>query len=72
MRKQILIICCVLVTCAVLVTSAVPAQEEEAAVFARDNKRVWLEQHGYKVIVVTAPAVERDVEKVLDALASRL
>jgi hypothetical protein len=29
MRKQILIICCVLVTCAVLVTSAVPAQEEE-------------------------------------------
>ena len=49
-----------------------PAQEEEAAVFARDNKRVWMEQHGYKVIVVTAPAVERDVEKVLDALASRL
>jgi len=54
------------------VIDLVPPQEEEAAVFARDNKRVWLEQHGYKVIVVTAPAVEADVEKVLDALASRL
>ncbi len=54
------------------VIDLVPPREEEAAVFARDNKRVWLEQHGYKVIVVTAPAVEADVEKVLDALASRL
>ena len=54
------------------VIDLVPPREEEAAVFVRDNKRVWLEQHGYKVIVVTAPAVEADVEKVLDALASRL
>src|SRR5688572_2220621 len=54
------------------VIDLVPPQEEEAAVFARDNKGVWLEQHGYKVIVVTAPAVEADVEKVLDGLASRL
>jgi tRNA/rRNA methyltransferase len=54
------------------VIDLVPPQEEEAAALARDNKRVWLEQHGYKVIVVTAPAVEADVEKVLDALASRL
>jgi tRNA/rRNA methyltransferase len=49
-----------------------PAHEEEAAAFARDNKRVWLEEHGYRVIMVTAPAVEADVGKVLDALASRL
>jgi tRNA/rRNA methyltransferase len=54
------------------VIDLVPPQEEEAAALARDNKRVWLEQHGYKVIVVTAPAVEANVEKVLDALASRL
>ena len=47
-----------------------PPREEEAAALARDNKRVWLEQHGYKVIVVTAPAVEADVEKVLDHLAA--
>jgi len=37
---------------------------------ARDNKRVWLEQHGYKVIMVTAPAVEADVGKVLDQLSN--
>src|SRR5687768_11930532 len=37
------------------VIDLVPPQEEEAAALARDNKRVWLEQHGYKVIVVTAP-----------------
>jgi len=54
------------------VIDLVPPQEEEGAAIARDNKRVWLEQHGYKVIVVTAPAVEADVEQVLDALASRL
>ena len=54
------------------VIDLVPPQEEEAAALARDNKRVWLEQHGYKVIVVTGPAVEANVEKVLDALASRL
>jgi tRNA/rRNA methyltransferase len=54
------------------VIDLVPPQEEEAAALSRDNKRVWLEQHGYKVIVVTAPAVEADVEKVLDALSSRL
>jgi len=54
------------------VIDLVPPQEEEAAALARDNKRLWLEQHGYKVIVVTAPAVDANVEKVLDALASRL
>jgi tRNA/rRNA methyltransferase len=54
------------------VIDLVPPQEEEAAALARDNKRVWLEQHGYKVIVVTAQAVDANVEKVLDALASRL
>ena len=54
------------------VIDLVPPQEEETAALARDNKRVWLEQHGYKVIVVTAPAVDANVETVLDALASRL
>jgi tRNA/rRNA methyltransferase len=52
------------------VIDLVPPQEEEAAALARDNKRLWLEQHGYKVIVVTAPAVDANVEKVLDQLAA--
>jgi tRNA/rRNA methyltransferase len=51
------------------VIDLVPPQEEETAALARDNKRVWLEQHGYKVIVVTAPAVDANVEQVLDQLA---
>jgi tRNA/rRNA methyltransferase len=54
------------------VIELVPPDEGEAAAFARDNKRVWLEQHDYKVLVVTAAAVEADVTKVLDSLASRL
>jgi tRNA/rRNA methyltransferase len=49
-----------------------PPGETEAAAFARDGKRTWLEQHGYKVIVVTAPAVEADLGKTLDALADLL
>jgi tRNA/rRNA methyltransferase len=54
------------------VIELVPPREEEAAAFARDNKRVWLEEHGYKVLVVTAAAVDADVARVLDALATRL
>ncbi|MGB7256471.1 MAG: TrmJ/YjtD family RNA methyltransferase [Pseudolabrys sp.] len=52
------------------VIDLVPAGEEEAAAQARDAKRIWLEQHGYKVIMVTAAAVEADVAKVLDGLSS--
>jgi tRNA/rRNA methyltransferase len=54
------------------VIELVPPREEESAAFGRDNKRVWLEEHGYKVLVVTASAVDADVTKVLDALASRV
>jgi tRNA/rRNA methyltransferase len=46
-----------------------PASEDEGAALARDNKRVWLEQHGYKVIMVTSAAVEADLGKVLDQLS---
>lgn len=54
------------------VIDLVPATEEEAAAIARDNKRLWLEEHGYRVIVVTGAAVEQDVTKVLDALADKV
>jgi tRNA/rRNA methyltransferase len=47
-----------------------PASEDEAAAHLRDGKRVWLEQHGYKVIMVTGAAIERDLAKVLDQLAT--
>jgi tRNA/rRNA methyltransferase len=46
-----------------------PTHEDETASQARDAKRIWLEQRGYKVVLVTSAAVEADVGKVLDALA---
>jgi tRNA/rRNA methyltransferase len=49
-----------------------PANEEEAAAMARDNKRVWLEEHGYRVMMVTAAGLDRDLAKVLDALAAAI
>jgi tRNA/rRNA methyltransferase len=47
-----------------------PQAETEAASRARAEMRTWLEAHGYRVIEVAAADVERDVSKVLDALAS--
>ncbi len=49
-----------------------PGHEHEAASQARDSKRIWLEQRGYKVVLVTAAAVEADVATVLDSLATAL
>jgi tRNA/rRNA methyltransferase len=49
-----------------------PAGESEAASQARDGKRIWLEEHDYKVILVTAPRVEADLGKTLDALADAI
>jgi len=54
------------------VIELVPAAETEAAAALRAEKRAWLEQHNYRVNVVPAAEVERDVAKVLDALASVL
>jgi len=54
------------------VIELVPAAETEAAAALRAEKRAWLEQHDYRVSVVQAAEVERDVAKVLDALASVL
>jgi tRNA/rRNA methyltransferase len=51
------------------VIELVPSGESETASQARDGKRIWLEEHGYKVIVIAAPAVESDLGKALDALA---
>jgi tRNA/rRNA methyltransferase len=43
--------------------------EEGAAAQTREDKRVWLEQHRYKVVKIPQVAVEGDLPKVLDALA---
>jgi tRNA/rRNA methyltransferase len=49
-----------------------PDGEDSAVAQARDNKRIWLEEHGYRVIVVTSTAVEADAAKTLDQLASAI
>jgi tRNA/rRNA methyltransferase len=49
-----------------------PDGEDSAVAQARDNKRIWLEEHGYRVIVVTSTAVEADTAKMLDQLASAI
>ncbi|MGC1464708.1 MAG: TrmJ/YjtD family RNA methyltransferase [Pseudolabrys sp.] len=54
------------------VIDLVPAAEDETVFQARDNKRIWLEQRGYKVIMITVAAVEANVAKVLDSLAGAL
>jgi len=52
------------------VIDLVPAAEDAAAARLRAEKRAWLEDHGYRVTEVSAAEVERDVAKVLDALAT--
>ena len=43
--------------------------EEGAAAQTREDKRLWLEAHSYKVVVIPAAAVEGELANVLDALA---
>jgi tRNA/rRNA methyltransferase len=52
------------------VIDLVPEAETEAAIRAREQKRAWLEERGYRVIAVTAADVERDVAEVLEKLAA--
>lgn len=52
------------------VIDLVPPAEPEAAGKARHEKRAWLVERGYRVMEVRAGEVERDVAKVLDALAN--
>ena len=47
-----------------------PAKEPVAAAQTRGARRQWLEAHDYRVIEVKADDIERDVAKVLDAIAA--
>jgi tRNA/rRNA methyltransferase len=49
-----------------LVIDLVPGDESEAASQARCERRAWLEQRGYRVVVVQAAEVEADVSAVLE------
>jgi tRNA/rRNA methyltransferase len=43
--------------------------EEGAAAQTREERRVWLEAHAYKVVTIPQAAVETDLSGVLDGLA---
>jgi tRNA/rRNA methyltransferase len=52
-----------------VVIDVVPAQESEVAAKARNGKRAWLVERGYRVLAVDASMVEADLPQVLDQLA---
>jgi tRNA/rRNA methyltransferase len=43
--------------------------EEGAVAKTREERRIWLEEHQYRVVTIPQAAVEADLPKVLDALA---
>ena len=51
-----------------LVIDLVPGNESEGASQARCERRAWLEQRGYRVVVVQAAEVETDVGAVLERI----
>jgi tRNA/rRNA methyltransferase len=55
-----------------VVIDVVPPQESAAAAKARNDRRAWLSERGYRVLAVEANAVERDLPQVLDRLAQVL
>ena len=55
-----------------VIIDLVPPDESEAAARARDERRAWLAERGYRVMEVRAEEVERDVTKVLDQLDARI
>ncbi|MEA2906704.1 MAG: tRNA/rRNA methyltransferase [Alphaproteobacteria bacterium] len=55
-----------------LVVDLVPDGESEAVARQRDEKRAWLSERDYRVIVVRASEVEANVDAVLDALAAEI
>jgi len=54
------------------VVDIVPESESEAAAKAREKRRTWLEERGYRVIEVSANAIETDCSAVLDDLLRRI
>jgi tRNA/rRNA methyltransferase len=51
-----------------LVIDLVPGDDSEAAGQARRERRTWLEQRGYRVVVVQAAEVEADAGAVLERI----
>ncbi len=50
----------------------VPAQESDLAAKARNDKRAWLDERGYRVFAVEAATIESDLPQVLDRLAAAI
>jgi tRNA/rRNA methyltransferase len=55
-----------------VVIDVLPAQESDVAAKARNDKRAWLIERGYRVLAVDASAIETDLPQVLDGLADSI
>ena len=55
-----------------VVIDVVPGDEPEPAQTSRAQKRRWLEERGYRVLVVSGAELEADVGRILDRLAGEL
>jgi tRNA/rRNA methyltransferase len=55
-----------------VVIDVVPAQESDVAAKARNDKRGWLAERGYRVLAVDASMIETDLPRVLDGLAASI
>ena len=55
-----------------VVIDIVPAQESDLAAKARNDKRAWLDERGYRVFAVEAATIESDLPQVLDRLAAAI
>jgi len=55
-----------------VVIDILPAQESDVAAKARNDKRAWLGERGYRVLAVEATTIESDLPAVLDRLKQEL
>jgi tRNA/rRNA methyltransferase len=55
-----------------VVIDILPVQESDVAAKARNDRRVWLGERGYRVLAVEATTIETDLPAVLDRLAQEL
>ena len=55
-----------------MVIDILPVQESDVAAKARNDRRVWLGERGYRVLAVEATTIETDLPAVLDRLAQEL
>jgi len=55
-----------------VVIGLAPAAETQLAARAREARRAWLAERGYRIVNISTADVEADIARVLDVIASAL